>query len=226
MCAQPSSSNWNACVGCDGTANSDMRVNECGLCLLSSRTDFETNGQDCSGQCNGDYQTDECGQCLLPNSVHWNECYDCERVANGDKTENECNVCASVNDVRFNEYGRDCTGECALTAANTHYIDECGQCLLPIDVSWNKCVADQASEAGNGNGAVDTNLILIISIAIVAVVVLCIASVIIFYLCQKHREMKRQFDEIKEIYKPMDELASVKKTKRSAMTTVPDEESE
>merc|ERR1712130_1000148 len=134
---------------------------------------------------------------------------------------NDCGACVLSTDADFENYGRDCSGKCG----QIYSIDECGQCLLPSDVTWNKCNDDDKktiNDTNKSSTALNTELIALIGCG--AFLLICCAFGVIVYLYKKHQEMKRQFDEIKKNYHPMDDLPKEKKKKRVTKESVPDEE--
>merc|ERR1712154_32324 len=138
---------------------------------------------------------------------------------------NECGACVLSTDADFENYGRDCAGKCG----QIYSIDECGQCLLPSDEAWNECNEQDTKVDGDSGGGMDTTLIALIGSG--AFVLICCAFVVIVFLYQKHKEMKRQFDEIKKNYHPMDDLPASKKKKQKKMKQstkeiVPDQEAD
>jgi len=240
QCLLTSSKEWNACVGCDGVAHSNMSYNPCGRCINSRRSDFKTYGQDCSGECEGDHEEDECGNCLLRTSDEWNGCVGCDGVANSGKIYNDCGSCQDPDDESFDEYGRDCTGNCAKSAMSQHYVDECGQCLLLNDAKWNKCKNSTTDSNGNGNsnsngaasdggdgGGGQVSMWYIIGGIGVFVLVIVVVAVFV-WMCKRYGEMKRQFDEIRKNYRPMEDMVPAAQAQPRAtnqgLTQVPDEE--
>ena len=204
-------------IDCMGVCGGNHSENVCGICMDSTAADFDTFGQDCNGVCNGAAMMDRCGQCLYASDELFDSCVGCDNVVNSNKKFNECGACVLSTDADFDNYGKDCAGICGQLFS----IDECGQCLLPSDDSWNKCNGE-----GKGSSSLDTTLIALIGCG--AFLLICCAFVVIVHLYKKHQEMKRQFDEIKKNYHPMQDLpaSSLKKkrVKRSMKEMVPDEE--
>jgi len=208
-CKNSSDAQRDNCLGCDHEAFSGFELNPCALCVLATRSDFETYGQDCAGECEGSHETDACGACLMRTDAAWDSCVGCDGVANSKLAENACGMCVSTDDANFDAYGRDCTDECARTAATTHYVDECGKCLLATDTEWNACVDEDtnASDAQSGGSDDDVKylVLIIVGVSVVALVLLCCGVFCIGWLCRKHREMNRTIKAIKEVYDPMDD---------------------
>merc|ERR1712013_216815 len=207
-CKNSSDPARDSCLGCDHEAYSGFELNPCALCVLAKRSDFATYGQDCAGICSGEHEIDACGECLTRTDTAWDACVGCDGVANSQMSANECGMCISTDDANFEDYGRDCTNECARTAAETHYVDECGQCLLTSDGEWNACV-EEGGDTQNGEASSDEevkNLVMIIvGVCVMAVVLLCCGVFCIGWLCRKHREMNRTIKAIKEVYDPMED---------------------
>ena len=165
---------------------------------------------------------------------------------NSGKKLNGCGVCVDENDENFDDYGTDCSGNCTTSIANTYYMDDCGQCLLTTDEKWNNCLnniqptndasSNSGNNDGNGGGSSSDNGVLYIIIAIAAFVLIIIAFGVICWQCKRHNEMKRQFNDIIQNYRPMDDLAvdDTKKSKKKSTrggtsdytTSVPAEESD
>ena len=96
---------------------------------------------------------DECGNCLTTEDPTRDACVGCDNVAHSGKEFNSCGVCAVKNDSNFEDYGKDCRGVCTSGTSNTYYLDDCDQCLLPSDSSWNSCLDCN----GDPNGGKRTN---------------------------------------------------------------------
>eukprot|EP01083_Nonionella_stella_P216735 778729_1 len=226
QCLNTNSSSWDACVGCDGVTDSSMRINPCGVCRLTTATDFATYGKDCAGQCDGAHEMDECEQCLLPSDAAFDTCLGCDGVKYSNKTLNQCGKCELQSDADFDKYGRDCAGNCeSLIEAETYHTDECGQCLLSNDESWNACVSSSSNNGSAAAAAGASNMIIMIIAGAAFVVIVC-ALIIIVYLCKKHRQMKRQFDEIQRTYRPMDDIPSAATNTRRSKIRVADNEAD
>ena len=88
-CRNSSDPMRDSCVGCNDQVDSGIELNPCSVCIVATRDDFETYGQDCSGECNGEHQVDSCGNCLLMTDSNWNGCLGCDGIANSNKKENE-----------------------------------------------------------------------------------------------------------------------------------------
>ena len=106
QCLDVSSSDWNNCVGCDNVANSGKQYNECGVCLVSNDTNFETAGKDCSGICYGTHQIDQCGNCLVDQwDEDWNNCTGCDGIPYSGKKYNPCGYCINSTRADFEYFG-------------------------------------------------------------------------------------------------------------------------
>merc|ERR1712154_152121 len=208
---------------CLNVCNGTHRNNPCGICYDSTSKDFLSHGKDCQGVCSGTATMDRCGKCLKPSSKEWNECVGCDNVPNSNMMLNPCRMCILSTRSDFKTYGTDCSGECD----GKHEIDDCDKCLLRTDAEWNSCGSDKSNVDSNGTSN-DTMLIVIIAVA--AFVLICCAFIVILYLYNKHKEMKRAFDEIKQSYVPMDDVGQSKNTnikttkKKITKLSIPDQE--
>ena len=129
-----------------------------------------------------------------------------------------------ADDASFSEHGKDCSGECALTAAGTHYVDECGKCLLSTDEAWNSCIDDNSgsgSSSDKEDGKVSDLYMIIVGVSVVAVILICCAVMGIGWLCQKHKEMNRTGKQIQEVYAPMNDPGDSEVKVRSGLTVLP-----
>ena len=69
---------------CDGSSDSDAKINECGVCYGGNTGETSSSGQDECGACEGerdtssgcgcDQERDDCGVCQAPGSEQWNAC--------------------------------------------------------------------------------------------------------------------------------------------------------
>jgi len=204
QCITESDQNWDNCVGCDNVANSGMEFNPCGYCIHSNSSDFGSYGYDCRNICNGGYQYDECGECRAQSDTDWNDCVGCDGVANSGMEYNECGSCVSSNDDNFDDYGKDCMGQCSSSVQNTHYIDECGQCLLVTDPSWNNCVPDNTDDTMELTKKESQ-----------------LTTIIIGALKKRQDAIKERFDSLASTYHHMDNMDS--NVNFTAMNRAPDE---
>ena len=251
QCLSKSSPLWNSCLDCEDVPNGGKKLNDCGHCLNPDDDTFDSYGKNCDGECLEStatlYGYDRCGICLATSDSSWDSCVGCDNIPNSGKKLNGCGVCVDENDENFDDYGTDCSGNCTTSIANTYYMDDCGQCLLTTDEKWNNCLnvinptndasSNSGNNDGNGGGSSSDNGVLYIIIAIAAFVLIIIAFGVICWQCKRHNEMKRQFNDIIQNYRPMDDLAPVDNTKKSKKkstrggtsdytTSVPAEESD
>lgn len=226
-CIEESNAKWNDCVDCDGVVNGNKEENGCGFCIVPG-DNFEDYGKDCNGVCEGDWTYDQCGSCLSPGDETRNACVGCDGVANSGKTLNPCGSCQSITDAKWNDYGRDCRGECSANIAETYYVDDCGQCLLPSSHQWNNCI---------GTGDVDIAIkskeneltIVIVIVGIVAFCVVVAAVAIIGALWKKQTGINERFDSLAATYVHMDENPAHNfpmGAKQQTIQSVPDNEAE
>ena len=277
-CLLTTDSTWNSCVGCDGIANSGKEINPCGICMSTDLSTFSTAGQDCSGVCYGEYVEDLCGNCLLTTDESWDNCVGCDGIANSGKEINPCGYCVLGTAANFDTYGMcifalfsvyfyfyffifisiffifvsyigtDCNGTCPTSARDTHYIDDCGNCLLTTDDEWNSCINNNDNtnnpiyvtntEVGQLKKKEDELTTVIVVVCIVAFLIIVAACIIIGALWKKQGQIDDRFNSLAATYQVMDEnpqhsiqvkqsLSSAKKKKstKKGLQTVPDEES-
>merc|ERR1712154_183710 len=171
--------------------------------------------------CNGGYQYDECGECRAQSDTDWNGCVGCDGMANSGMEYNECGSCVSSNDDNFEDYGKDCMGQCSSSVQNTHYIDECGQCLLVTDPKWNNCVPDNTDETQELTKKESQLTTIIVVVAVVAFLIVIAAAIIIGALKKRQDAIKERFDSLASTYHHMDSMDS--NVNFTAMNRAPDE---
>eukprot|EP01084_Bolivina_argentea_P282655 483886_1 len=76
QCLSPDDPN-EACVGCDGIANSNMEFDNCGQCLAPDDPNLNSC-VGCDGIANSNMEFDNCGQCLAPDDPNLNSCVGCD----------------------------------------------------------------------------------------------------------------------------------------------------
>eukprot|EP01084_Bolivina_argentea_P272509 464005_1 len=239
-CMSVSSLEWNSCVGCDDVVDSGAELNDCGICLSTDSDNFEDAGKDCGGTCFGDYVEDECGECLSPDDESANSCLGCDGVANSEKEYNECGYCVLSTSPDFDDYGKDCNGTCPSSIRDTHYVDECGNCLLTSDSAWNDCINSLTSapivtntRVSNLENKENELTTVIVIVCIVAFLIIVAACIIIGALWKKQGQIDDRFNSLAATYTVMDEhpqhsvqVGSSRGTKKKrGLQTVPDEES-
>lgn len=153
------------------------------------------------------------------------------------KEFNGCGVCANRNDTNWNDYGKDCRGVCSGSIANTYYVDDCGNCLLPSDDSWNDCLPETTNATLRKKESELTTVIVIV--CIIAFLIIVAACIIIGALWKKQTAINARFDSLAATYVHMDEnpqhgafpaempmssSTTSTKTNRKGMQTVPDAE--
>jgi len=226
-CLEESNAQWNDCVDCEGVVNGNARENPCGFCrVYIEQYEFENYGRDCNGVCEGGWTYDECGQCLSPANATRNACVGCDGIANSGKQTNECGNCVLSSDPNFDSYGRDCRGVCSANIAETYYVDECAQCLLPSSPKWNNCVQtdDLVTKVKSKENEVT---IIIIIVGIVAFCVVVAAVAIIGALWKKQRGINERFESMAASYVHMDENPAHNfpmGSKQQTIQSVPDNE--
>eukprot|EP01083_Nonionella_stella_P128787 390331_1 len=247
QCLLPSSTEWDSCIGCDGE-DSDYTLNPCGRCISLSDPNWESYGTDCTGNCTTGttHSVDACGNCLEESSTEWNKCLGCDLKPNSNFKVNPCGRCVLFTDPNWENYGTDCTGNCS-TGVRVHYVDECGQCLLPLDELWNACLQPQNTEEAviqkteavitqTETGIERTETVstkkesqftmVIIIVCVVVVLIILVAGAIIAALWKKQTAMNRRFESLAATYVPMEDSAqhsnfplSKAKTTQTSMDT-------
>jgi len=209
QCVAESDQRWDDCVGCDNVANSGKVFNECGYCLSPDTDGFDTVGKDCRGKCGDLYTFDECDECKAVDDDTRNDCLGCDGRPNSGYERNDCDECISVNDANFADYGKDCKGQCASSVQETHYVDECGTCLLPSDERWNQCVPEVTAEGGDLEKKESELTTIIVIVCVVAFLIVIAAAIIIGALKKRQDAIKERFDSLASTYHHMDSTSNV-----------------
>jgi len=225
QCLSGSDEDRDSCVGCDNVANSGKAFNPCGFCIDSKADNFASYGFDCRGICGELYQWDECGECLATTDTNRNACLGCDGVANSDMKLNDCGICVSTTDDNFDDYGKDCRDKCPSGVSDTHYVDECGRCLLPSGEGWNNCTgagtevtSESVEEIKEKEQEMTTVIVIVVVVAFLIVVA---AALIIGAMWRKQGAINARFDSLAATYVHMDEKGP--NSKFTAMSKSPDD---
>ena len=101
-------------------------------------------------------------------------------------------------------------------------VDECGNCLLPTDSSWNQCNStsmDDDDKTGLQSDGTTRNLyMIIIGGSVLAVICICCAVFGFGWLCKKNKEMRDTVQQIQEMYAPMEDLRDKQAIKRASVS--------
>eukprot|EP00486_Rosalina_sp_Unknown_P004694 CAMPEP_0201571072 /NCGR_PEP_ID=MMETSP0190_2-20130828/13660_1 /ASSEMBLY_ACC=CAM_ASM_000263 /TAXON_ID=37353 /ORGANISM="Rosalina sp." /LENGTH=819 /DNA_ID=CAMNT_0047995337 /DNA_START=127 /DNA_END=2586 /DNA_ORIENTATION=+ len=212
QCLYESDLGWNSCIDCEGVAGGGKQENECGFCKNPSDADFETYGKNCNGDCTAQseevYSLDRCGICKTSEDSTRDACVGCDNVADSNKILNPCGVCVNKDDENFADYGKDCRGECTTTIANTYYVDDCGNCLLPSSDEWNSClpnVEPTNTETTTLKKKESELTTVIVIVCIVAFLIILAACIIIGALWKKQTQINERFDSLAATYVTMED---------------------
>ena len=133
QCGPLQSDDRNTCLGCDNVPNSGKLFDDCGVCLDSSSSSWNSTCVDCKGTINGGYATDDCGECSFPGSNEWNSsCKDCAGVVNGSHVIDDCEQCLNPSDSNFNKCTKMCVNEGDLCMYNNNNGPSTEVCPSPL----------------------------------------------------------------------------------------------
>ena len=90
---------------------------------------------------------------------------------------------------------------------DTHYVDECEQCLLVSDPKWNDCVTSDGDTEQLSKKESELTTIIVI-VAVVAFLIVIAAAIIIGALKKRQDSIKERFDSLASTYHHMDSMDS------------------
>ena len=90
---------------------------------------------------------------------------------------------------------------------DTHYVDECEQCLLVSDPKWNDCVTSDGDTEQLSKKESELTTIIVI-VAVVAFLIVIAAAIIIGALKKRQDAIKERFDSLASTYHHMDSMDS------------------